>query len=108
MTGSTIVGNDFCCVSLGNGGGIENSGTLTLTNSTIAGNSMNFEGEDGGIDNSGALLAVSTTIAYNFGAGLYDEAGGTATLYNTIVALNILGPYADIIGGPVSLASATT
>ena len=110
VTDSTIANNGASIGSdingASNGGGIENSGTLTLTNSTIAGNSTNFEGEGGGIDNFGTLTATNTTIAYNFAAGLYDEAGGTATLYNTIVALNIYDLYDDIAGGPVSSASA--
>jgi CSLREA domain-containing protein len=83
VTGSTIANNG----AIG-GAGIENSGTLTLTNSTIASNTTNAEGEGGGIDNFGTLTAINTTIAYNVAAGIYDEAGGTASLYNTIVALN--------------------
>jgi MBG domain (YGX type)/Bacterial Ig-like domain (group 3) len=110
VTGSTIASND-----VGNkGGGIENTGMLMLTNATLAGNGSGNNG--GGIDNLGTLTAVNTTIAYNLsnssntdGGGLYDEAGASTTLYDTIVALNKgLGEYrwGDIAGAPVSSASA--
>ena len=104
----------------GPGGGIdENSGTLTITNSTIAGNSA--QGFGAGIqENDGALTAVNCTIAYNvepstesgFGGGM-DVTQGPVTLDNTIIALNTDGPgpgaRADNIfseGNPVSPASA--
>jgi hypothetical protein len=112
------------------GGGIYNSGVLTVTDSTIADNVAGNNG--GGIDNSGALTVTDSTIADNqaggvsgsfvtttdyiageSGGGLYDEGGGTATLNNTIVALNVnngalnnLQACDDIAGGPVSSASA--
>ncbi len=108
VTDSTITNN-----YAGNGGGgIENTGMLTLTNSTVAFSSTNGR-NGGGIDNLGTLTAVNATIAYNTGGGgLYDEAGSTTTLDNTIVALNLnaysygyAGPR-DITGGSVSAASA--
>ena len=98
------------------GGGIYNSGTLTVTNSTIANNYA--YGGGGGIYSNGTLTAVNTTIAYNssninilgekLGGGL-NVGGGTATLDNTIVALNgtpgfSLGP--NDIAGTVSSSSA--
>ncbi len=96
-----------------NGGGIENeaTGMLTICDSTIAYNGANY---GGGIDNFGTLTAVNTTIAYNSGggsndgAGLYDETGSTSILDDTIVAFNT-NPFSkpeDINGGPVSSASA--
>ncbi len=62
--------------------GIENSGTLTVINSTIADNSTGANG-GGGIVNGGTLTAVNSTIAYNdggfnffggssIGGGVYD------------------------------------
>ena len=84
--------------AFGTGGGIdEESGTLTLTNSTIAGNSAQYVGA-GIHENSGTLTAVNCTIAYNtepsngdgFGGGM-DITEGTATLDNTIIALNTDG-----------------
>ena len=100
VTGTTIQGGST---------GIKNekTGTVTITNSTIAGCGA-------GIDNIGTLTAVNVTIAYSQGAGLYDEPGAVATLYNTIVALNTFQDgnayyavsYDDIAGEPVSPASA--
>jgi len=111
VTNSTIANN-----SAGFGGGIAiaNVGTLTVTNSTIANNSAGSSG--GGIFNSaGRLTAVNTTIAYNwagYGGGLY-AGGGTATLDNTIVALNgtsdpsgFGGSSPSDIAGSVSSSSA--
>jgi Bacterial Ig-like domain (group 3) len=114
VTDSTISGNAGGFA----GGGIDNSGTLTLTNSTVAANGPDGGPiEDGGIDNFGALTTVNATIAYNNAAGLYEEAGATATLQNTIVALNTnqnyyspiistVVTYDDVLGAPLSSASA--
>jgi len=119
ITDSTVANN----TASNNGFGIENAGTLTLTNSTIAGNNpgLGSGNNGGGVDNAGAMTTFDTTIAYNIGglgAGLYDEPGATATLDNTIIALNStlgandsnptydeLTEY-DIAGGPISSASA--
>jgi len=114
VTGSTI-------------GAVDNTGSLTVTDSTIRGGSPGIKNEKtgtvtitnstiagcgGGIDNFGTLTAINATIAYNGGPGLYDEPGAAATLYNTIVALNTYQnayagvSYFDIVGAPVSSASA--
>jgi len=88
--------------------------TLTLTNSTITLNSRANPAlaGSGGIENFGTLTAVNTTIADNLGGGLDDEPECTpATLYNTIVALNQMAApltYTDKYGdisGEVSSAS---
>jgi Zn-dependent metalloprotease len=78
--------------SNGGAGGVFNSGDLTLKNITIA-NNVGYRA--GGIDNYGTLTIESVTIAdntipntYSFGAGLYNEQGGTAVLKNTIIAGN--------------------
>ena len=84
------------------GGGIFNSGTLTFTNSTIAADSASV---GGGIYNSasttpalpGTLTTLNVTIAENSGGGGLYLNSGTATLYNTIVALNTSGGTADDI-----------
>jgi hypothetical protein len=90
IAGSTIANN---LADAGLGGGMDVFGTATVSNSTIAGNSA---GAGGGIsvERGGALLSVSTTIVDNFasasaayGGGL-DADGGTAALYDTIVAEN--------------------
>jgi hypothetical protein len=101
------------------GGGIFNERVLAISNSTVADNSADDEG--GGIFTEDFLTAVNTTIADNFvpqalavqvaavaatgvGAGLYVESG-TATLDNTIVALNTHGSAPDDVDGTLSSTS---
>ena len=95
----TIAGNS----NDSSGGGILNEGTLTIENSTIADNAA---ATGGGISDEGTLTAVNTTIAGNTvsglagaGGGLLVSGGGTATLYNTIVAQNTDSAGGDDVGG---------
>ena len=82
------------------GGGIYNGGTLTLTNSTVSGNSAGY---GGGIFNAGTGTltltnsTVSANTATNSGGGIYN--GGDATLANTIVAGNGAPTNPDAQGG---------
>ena len=63
LTNSTILGNT-ATGNPGEGGGIFNSGTLTLSNSTVLGNAADFLG--GGIENKGGTLTLSnSTISGN-------------------------------------------
>jgi hypothetical protein len=78
------------------GGGIANSGTLTLTNATLVDNTVRG-GIGGGIANSGTLTLTNATLVDNtadpgIGGGIHT-AYGSATLQNTILALN-MAPYA--------------
>jgi hypothetical protein len=78
----------------GHGGGIDNHGTVTITNSTFSGNSAEA-GSGGGIANSGTLTITNSTFSGNSvnfanGGGIYNNAG-TVTLRNTIVANNTNG-----------------
>ena len=92
ISGSTLSGD----TAGGQGGGVDlTNGTLMIDNSTLAGNTAATSG--GGIFvNGGSLSAVNDTFAYNsvgtggLGGGLDVEAG-TATIENTIVALNFQG-----------------
>ena len=87
VTDSTISGNT---ATSGPGGGIYNlGGTLTLTNSTISGNTAASGG--GGIANYGTLTATNSTISGNTltggsGGGIYNE--GTLTAANSTIAGN--------------------
>jgi hypothetical protein len=92
VTGGIISGGFL----IGGGGGILNNGTLTLVNSTIAGNST-FDNNGGGISNNGTLTLVNSTIANNF-AGLSNmfnqgECFGGGGIWNsgqlTITSSNI-------------------
>ncbi len=75
-------------VSDNRGGGIANWGTLTLNNSTVSDNT----GSDGGIFNNNSILTISnSTISGNTatsnGGGI-DNAGGTLTISNSTVSGN--------------------
>jgi hypothetical protein len=73
-----------------NTGGIVNSGTLTIADSTISGNDGGADGP-GGILNTGTVSVVGSSIADNRSQlGVADGilSSGSASLTNTIVALN--------------------
>ena len=66
------------------GGGIFNSGTLTLSNDVISGNAASYSG--GGIANADGTLTMSEdTVSGNtatYGGGLANRVGGNATVDN--------------------------
>jgi predicted outer membrane repeat protein len=88
----------------GNGGGIAMSGTLTLNNSTITGNTAenapgHLRGRGGGIYNEGTLTLNNSTVAGNtavtldrggHGGGIYNE--GTVVLTGSAVEGNTATP----------------
>jgi hypothetical protein len=71
------------------GGGIENRGTLTVTNSIISENVAGFFGGGGGINNTGDLAVTNSIIRANrsVGGGGINNAG-TLRLTNTIISEN--------------------
>ena len=83
VTDSTISNN-----SASRGGGISNSGTLTVTDSTISGNSAMVFG--GGVYMyDGTLSVTDSTISGNsavYGGGIYDS--GTLTVTGSTIAGN--------------------
>ena len=92
LSNSTISGN-----SSDRGGGIFNSGgpsTMTVSNSTISGNTADG---GGGIVNYGTLDLSSATVSNNHSTGGTNNIGGIAseagqaTLKNTIIANNAMG-----------------
>ena len=77
------------------GGGIVNRGTLTITNSTISGNSVT--GHGGGIANGGTLTVTNSTISGNTasggtlgnqGGGIYNTSFGIVNITNSILLRN--------------------
>jgi hypothetical protein len=73
------------------GGGINNSGTLTVSNSTVSGNTATGAGgSGGGIYNSGTLIVTNSTfggnIADNSGGGIYNA--GTLTVTDSTFSGN--------------------
>jgi Right handed beta helix region len=87
----------------GSGGGVPNyGGTLTITNSTIAGNTANY---GGGVLHSyyGTLTITNSTIAHNGGGGVgvgYIE-GRNTTIMNSAIADNA-GYGVSIRGGTIT------
>ena len=84
------------------GGGVSNSGALTITNSTISGNAAaaggGVAGGGGGIYNTGALSVTKSTISGNTtssgngggnGGGIYNT--GTLNLTNSTISGNSAG-----------------
>ena len=76
----------------GRGGGIHNGGTMTLTNSTVSGNTAVW---GGGIDSSGVMTMTNSMVSensadeweyYNEGGGIANS--GTLTLPNSAVLRN--------------------
>ncbi len=112
---STVVVIDFTMRAIA-GGGISNSGTLTLTNSTVSGNSAPIPcihsflfceshggtAWGGGIYNSGALIMINSTVSGNhaggfcnapcsaFGGGIYNR-GTLLMIKNSTLTGNIAG-----------------
>ena len=99
LTGLTVTGGKVVG-SLG--GGIANSGTLTLTRCTVAGNSAV---DGGGIDNEGGTLTViESTVSGNhasgYGGGIFSETNGDlSSSSTTILNSTISGNSADAGGG---------
>ena len=98
LTDSTLTGN-----SASDGGGLVNSGMATLTDVTIAGNAAIY---GGGIGNHATLTLDDVTIAGNTanegGGGI--AVGGPATLNNSIVADNTGGDISyGIVAGAYDL-----
>jgi hypothetical protein len=73
-------------VSSGSGGGIENNGlALSVTNCTFAGNSAGSSG--GGIDNGGTLTLVNSTLSGNsagFNGGGINSSGALLVIDSTV------------------------
>ena len=93
------------------GGGINNQGTLTLTDSTVSGNTA---GHGGGIWSKGTLTLTDSTVSGNTATGTYSQGGGgiwhegTLTLTNSTVSGNT-GDYGGGIvnGGTLTLIHST-
>ncbi len=96
----------------GGGGGISNSGTFTITNSTFSGNSAP-SGFGGAINNvsGGTLTITNSTFSGNsatsgFGGGVYNN-GGPLTITNSTFSGNSAtsGVGAGVYNNSVAAAS---
>ncbi len=106
------------------GGGIENSGTLTVMNAEISGNSAGFlhnadfstGGIGGGISNSGTLTLTDSTLnsnlATSIGGAIDNESTGTMTLAGCTFNGNEASVYATLglntFGGAIYNEGAVT
>jgi hypothetical protein len=88
------------------GGGIcQTGGTLTINNSTINGNSASVNG--GGIYQTGGTLTINNNTisgnsATNDGGGVFNQTGGTLTINNSTVSQNS-ATVGGGIDGPATL-----
>jgi len=87
-----VSGNKNTDVNAG-GGGIQNNGTITLTNITISGN--NSSGQGAGIDARGTVTLLNATISNNISSagvaavgGIRNNAAVSITARNTILSGN--------------------
>jgi predicted outer membrane repeat protein len=80
------------------GGGINNSGTVIVTDNILSSNSAGY---GGAIYNSGAAIVVNSTLSGNSandnGGGVYSEGSGTASITDDIVSDNT----ATVFGGGI-------
>jgi predicted outer membrane repeat protein len=94
LTNSTVSGNS-AGVGAGISGGI--SSEITLVNSTVSGNSA---GRGGGIYSEGTITLINATVFGNhadYGAGIYGRNDAVITLTNSTVS----GNGADLAGGGI-------
>jgi hypothetical protein len=102
-------------IGIADGGGIDNRGTLTLTNCTVTQcsvpptlNPMAFA-NGGGISNGGTLTLTNCTVSENAvdgsGGGIYS--GGTLTMTNSTVSGNSYPAIWNHHDGVMTIASST-
>ena len=99
VIGCAISGN----TTPNNGGGIRNTGTLSMNDSIVAGNTAGY---GGGIRNEGILIVADSTVSGNtadFGGGI-DNYVGSMELRNTLLERNTAVHYG---GGITTGATAT-
>jgi hypothetical protein len=93
------------------GGGIENYGTLTVMNSTLANNSATGGGGyGGGIDNRNTLTVLNSTFSGNSadnGGGGISNMGGTLTMANSTLSENSASDWGGGIFTSVGTATVT-
>lgn len=82
-----------------NGGGILNSGTLTVSGTVLSGNSTMLQwkgnnplgGSGGGIYNSGALTLSNSSLLHSNGSAIYNTSAGTVNVRGSTLSANSTG-----------------
>lgn len=86
----TIIGNFAHGTHPADGGGLFNSGTASISDSTLSGNSS--DGQGGGLWNNGTLQLSQVTVSGNTsitgGGGIYTEGTGSLDIRNSTITLN--------------------
>jgi uncharacterized delta-60 repeat protein/CSLREA domain-containing protein len=85
----------------GSGGGVNNFGRLTMTNTVVSNNSAPF---GGGIFTSGGLSLSGSTVSNNTsggGGGIYNNAGGPTSLPVSIQNSTVSGNVVTGFGGGI-------
>ena len=96
VSGTTISNNQAA-----SGGGVSIAGAIEITNATLSSNVATSNG--GGVYNTSSATLLGVTVANNMAAGsgggiFSNNAGGNASLKNTLVARNTAGTDVDISG----------
>jgi hypothetical protein len=111
ISGLTVSGGvlDAGDNSDGSGGGIENSGTLSITNVTISGNSVSGGGDGGGISNSGTMVLTDCTLSGNSATALTfsisvsgGEGGGVSNSGTMAITDSTLSGNSAAFGGGIA------
>jgi hypothetical protein len=97
VNGNAIVSGEFA----NSGGGIHNSGTMTLNQVIINNNNASFSGggitppSGGGISNTGTLIIIAGTVQGNMGflsaGGIYNSNTGVLTITGSTISDNRTG-----------------
>ena len=98
-TSASFTGNTFA----GDGGAINNSGSLNLNNATVSNNTARY---GGAIENAGNITASNVTFADNTSSGGFggaiDNYGGNVTIGGTSLFSNNGSTVANSFGGAIT------
>jgi len=114
LKGLTLANGKVTSATTAVGGGILNSGTLTITECAISGNSVAGGSDDAGggiINGSGSLTILNSTVSgnsaaggstANFGGGIFNAGGSLNIINSTISGNSISGGSGDNHGAGIS------